>query len=244
MERIRIDKIRLDGGTQPRAKLNDERVAEYTENLQAGAVFPPVEVVYDGQDYWLWDGFHRVHACRAANLAKVEANVIPGTQADAQWLSYSANKAHGLYRSNEDKRRAVEAAMAHPKAESLSNVLVAEHCGVSEFLVRRLREKSTSIKSKSPVRAGRDGRTIDTSNIGKTARKTARKTKPAPLARDAYMPVRGHSSPAPMVPLSLPLQNPEIAANTLIELFETDWLRCVAERLAKHLDSLHTTEGA
>ena len=86
MERIRIEMIRLDGGTQPRAKLNDERVAEYAENLQSGVAFPPVEVCYDGQDYWFWDGFHRVHACRAAGLEEMDANVIPGTQADAQWL--------------------------------------------------------------------------------------------------------------------------------------------------------------
>ena len=50
---IPISIIRVDGGTQPRAKLNEDRVAEYTEHLQAGVLFPPVEVCYDGQEYWL-----------------------------------------------------------------------------------------------------------------------------------------------------------------------------------------------
>ena len=63
--------------------------------------------------------------------------------------------------------------MGHPKAGALSNVQIAEHCGVSEFLVRKVQGKTTSIKSKSPTRTGRDGRTINVSNIGKTRHRPA-----------------------------------------------------------------------
>jgi hypothetical protein len=83
MTRIPLDSIRLDGGTQPRAKLYQERVDEYAEFLATGITFPPVEACYDGQSYWLWDGFHRVQACRVAGLEDIDVNVTPGTQADA-----------------------------------------------------------------------------------------------------------------------------------------------------------------
>jgi len=277
MTKLSIHNIRLDGGTQPRATLVDERVAEYAEFFRAGAVFPPVEVCYDGQDYWLWDGFHRVAACRAAGLDELDAHVTQGTQADAQWLSYGANKTHGLYRKNEDKQRAVQSALSHPRAAGLSNVQLAEHCGVDETMIRRYRAKfeSTSVLPKSTRRTGRDGRTINTNKIGKpdtktdtamgttliaktdtatpartdtavpagraasqTGRTTPSVERPASratVAADAFKPVLGHSTPTPMVPLSLPRENPRIAAGTLVELFDRAWLTALVEQINAHL---------
>ena len=54
---LQLNQIRTDGGTQPRAQLNYNTVTEYAESIEDGATFPPVEVMYDGSDYWLWDGF-------------------------------------------------------------------------------------------------------------------------------------------------------------------------------------------
>ena len=64
VERIATMHIRCDGGTQPRAGIDQAVVDDYHSDMQAGAVFPPVELVYDGTDYWLWDGFHRFEAWR------------------------------------------------------------------------------------------------------------------------------------------------------------------------------------
>jgi len=56
-------------------------------------------------------------------------------------------------------------------------------------------------------------------------------------AKGAFKPVRGHSNPPPMVPLSLPRENPEMAANTLIELFDAEWLSALVKRIRAHLES-------
>jgi hypothetical protein len=48
-----------------------------------------------------------------------------------------------------------------------SNVQIAKHIGVDEGTVRNWRDRLTSEIPKSPTRTGSDGRTIDTSNIGK-----------------------------------------------------------------------------
>ena len=48
---IQIGVIRTDGGTQPRASLNDGVLTECTELWRSGVKLPPVEVVYDGQHY-------------------------------------------------------------------------------------------------------------------------------------------------------------------------------------------------
>jgi hypothetical protein len=64
--------------------------------LEVGLKFPPVTVFYDGADYWLADGFHRVTAALQADLKEIAADVHQGTREDAQWYSFSANKANGL----------------------------------------------------------------------------------------------------------------------------------------------------
>ena len=95
-----------------------------------------------------------------------------GTRSDAQWFSYGVNQRHGLRRTNEDKVRAVKAALTHPRGERLSNCEIAAHCGVDEKTVRKYREECglTSENPKSRPRTGRDGRTINTTNIGKRRR--------------------------------------------------------------------------
>lgn len=81
-------------------------------------------------------------ACQAlplTGLATIDANVIDGNLKDAEWLALTANKEHGMRRSNEDKRRVVELALNHPNGAKLSNSQIAEHCGVSHFLVGKIR---------------------------------------------------------------------------------------------------------
>lgn len=164
-----IADIRTDGGTQPRAGIELDVVAEYTDVYRADPLrMPPVAVTYDGSAYWLTDGFHRLEAAKTASLDSVRAVVEPGTKQDAQWRSYAANATHGLRRTNADKERAIKAALRHANAATLSNSAIAAHLGVTDKTVARYRQEmeSTSEIPKSTVRTGADGRTINTANIG------------------------------------------------------------------------------
>lgn len=166
---LAINQIRMDGGTQPRATTDMFTVDEYATAMRDGALFPPVTVFYDGSDYWLADGFHRIEAAKRAGLTEIGADVRPGDVSAAQWYSLGVNQTHGLRRSNEDKQHAVKAALMHPKSISLSNTQIARHCGVAESSVRiwRAQLEATSQIAKSSVRTGADGRVIDISNIGR-----------------------------------------------------------------------------
>jgi hypothetical protein len=161
-EWIYIDKIRRDGGTQPRAGLDYQIVQEYAEAYVRGDKFPPVDVVHDGTSYWLVDGFHRVQGSLDAGNEEIECNVAPGTQSDAQWRSYASNAKHGLRRSNADKRRAVEAALRHPAGTAQSDRAIAEHVGVDHKTVGAIRREleGTGEIPQSETRTGMDGRTI------------------------------------------------------------------------------------
>lgn len=160
LETLPLDALRLDGGTQPRAEIDAAAVAEYAEALAAGAELPPLRVVNDGTSLWLWDGFHRWHAHKAAGLSEARCEVVAGTRDEAVWLATGANRAHGLRRTNADKRRAVEMALAcRPDA---SDRVIAEHCGVHHDLVGSVRRQladSASCNAKPAARTGKDGKT-------------------------------------------------------------------------------------
>lgn len=136
MKTIDISSIRINGGTQSRAAINKDVVAEYAEAMEGGATFPPVIVFYDGADYWLADGFHRYDAYARARVNKVPADVRQGTQRDAILFSVGANASHGLRRTNDDKRRAVMVLLNDPEWSKWSNREIARQCAVSEWMVR------------------------------------------------------------------------------------------------------------
>ena len=141
MTRLRLDQLRLDGGTQPRAALSFETIDDYSELMANGAKFRAINVCYDGQLYWVVDGFHRIKAAWQAGLESIDAEVWQGTLQDAQWRSYAVNHRHGLRRTNEDKQRAVKAALVHPSGRGLGDRQLARHCGVTHPLVAAWREK-------------------------------------------------------------------------------------------------------
>lgn len=143
MQTLDIAVIRTDGGTQPRAQIDMATVAEYAEDMAREAAFPPVVVFFDGEYYWLADGFHRYHAALSLGLATLDADVRQGTLQEAQWYSYSVNQSHGLRRTPGDIRHAVEAALMHPFHMRYSQNQIASHVGVTPARVSQI---SASIK--------------------------------------------------------------------------------------------------
>lgn len=146
---IALNAIRIDGGTQPRAAINEDVVAEYALKMEEGAEFPPIVVFFDGVDTWLADGFHRLHAATKAHRTHIEAMTKRGTKRDAVLYSVGANSTHGLPRTNADKSRAIEIMLADPEWAGWVNTEIARHCGVDESSVRRHREKHTSALPKN-----------------------------------------------------------------------------------------------
>lgn len=170
-EQVEIESIQTNGGTQPRAGINEQHVQDLVEAINRGDTLPAVDVYFDGSQYWLYDGFHRVEAHNRCRKSTILANIHQGTQADAQWASYGANPGHGLKRTNEDKRRAVLAALRHPNAASLSNVQIAAHVHVDEGTIRNYRaqmEASSEIPKMGERTVTRGGQTYtqNVSNIG------------------------------------------------------------------------------
>jgi hypothetical protein len=155
--RLSIADIRLDPTTQPRTAINYAVVDEYTADIEGGAKFPPIVVYFDGKIYWLADGYHRVYANQNLRRDTIEADVREGAREDAVWFSCGANKGHGLRRTNPDKQRAVDAALALRPDQS--DALIAQHCGVSDRMVAGRRPTPKVSELKEPAkRIGADGK--------------------------------------------------------------------------------------
>jgi hypothetical protein len=190
------DQIRAEEDVQARSAIGREVIEEYAERIKAGDSFPPLDVFFDDEDYWLADGFHRWHAYEQATIALIPCRVHQGTRADAQWFAIQANRTHGLPRTNADKVRAVETALRHPNGAAMSDGQIAAHVGVSDRMVAKYRQELTPNGSESAVRTGRDGRTINTAQIGKV--KCNRScTAELGVATDATAPPRGELAQSP-----------------------------------------------
>ncbi len=136
---IQIASIKLDGGTQSRAGINQQIIEEYAQLWREGVKFPPVVVFYDGQSYWLADGFHRCISATAVLILEIEADIRQGTRREAVLFSVGANGNHGLRRTNEDKRRAVSNLLSDEEWQKWSDRAIAKQCGVSNSFVGKIR---------------------------------------------------------------------------------------------------------
>lgn len=208
---ILLSEIVTDAGTQVRAELNESTVDEYSAQMLDGVKFPPVTVFHDGSRFILADGFHRVLAARRAEFLDILADVRIGGKPEALRFALAANVKHGLPRTNADKRRSVELALA--MWPDLSSREIARACAVHHDLVERIRTKptdnqladsaSSTAPQASPVassepakRKGADGK----------SRKAPKKESPAEdaggLVGNAAGGVKGLASPAATSPVT------------------------------------------
>ncbi len=240
---MNIADITIDDRCQSRVEMNPDVVADYAEAMQAGATFPPITVFHDGQTHWLADGFHRVAAAEQAGLDGVPCEIREGTFRDAVLYSVGTNATHGLRRTNQDKRRAIETLIEDPDWSQWSDREIARRCAVSHDFVSRFRRSLATNDSDKKIinvkytdRWGNEG-TMNTENIGKRPDTPASQvisiqTEPRSVEPHRSITV-GVSQPITIDP------GPEIEDDTWEEVPPATPAECQA--VASALESLFTT---
>jgi len=164
-ERIKLTKIRLDGGTQPRKEIDEPLVQHYTEILLEGKdKFPPIDLWFDGKAYWPSDGFHRFHAHKRAGFLDIEAEVNQGTKRDAFLACLKANGKHGKPRTPDERRYVVQMALEDIELGGKTDVEIAAICDVSSMTVGRVRK---ALGLEKAARVDKNGRMVDVSRSGR-----------------------------------------------------------------------------
>jgi hypothetical protein len=138
--RLALDHILLDDRLQSR-ELKPGVIKKYLGALRRGEELPPVRVVRDVDDhYYLVDGHYRIAATRQMlGVEDIAVEIVDGTFSDALWLSWGANRCHGLRRTRKDKRRAIQAAINHPRWSLESDRAIARHIGCDHKTVASVR---------------------------------------------------------------------------------------------------------
>lgn len=241
-QNLRLDQIRIDGGTQPRVAIDQTVVDEYADLYNEGKSLPPVVVFFDGATYWLADGFHRYWASSKANRDQVFAEVHQGTRRDARWYSFSANSEHGLRRTREDVAHILKTMLSDDEWAGKSDREIAKHTGIPRRTVydHRQRILGESAKYDSGHRTfihPKTGKptTMNTAQIGR-AQQPPRRFQPKPgLSPNAMKPIRGHSTHQPKTALELP-HDPHWACRAILSAMGHDFARALVKELTAYLE--------
>lgn len=159
-----VSQLFLDRELQPRVNgITKTVVEEYAEAMRAGAEFPPCDVFEDDANhFFVADGFHRVHAARAAGV-KVRCRIHLGDRRAAILFAAGSNSRHGLKRTNADKRRALMLLLNDPEWSQRSDKWIADACGMSRTQTYRLRKE---LGTKPDQIKSRDGRLLSSKRAG------------------------------------------------------------------------------
>jgi hypothetical protein len=186
MKKVKIDSIRLDGGTQCRVVIDQSTVYAYRDLMKDDVSFPPIETVFDGVTHWLTDGYHRYHALKLLGVKDVEIEYKPGTQLDAQIAALRANSRHGKPLTNDDKRNKIAMALALPGFDEKSSYEIAKLCEVSQSMVAAARDPKVKARQAENVK-----RHFEKKNTSKTSSDEQQEQQDGPseeeLAANALM---------------------------------------------------------
>jgi len=149
MRKIALNDIRIDGGTQNRKVIDQQRVYNMVEMMKEGDEFDPIDTNFDGVNYWLVDGFHRYHAYKLMGIKEITVKYVPGTQAEAVIRSYGVNATHGLPRTLEEKKEIVIRALANPDLEGFTVYQISKICRVSQPFVAGIKDPEKKQKQKA-----------------------------------------------------------------------------------------------
>jgi len=132
-----IKDIVTDCKTQQRS-IDDDVVKRYAALMKDGVKFPPVEIITDGKNYFMFDGYHRYFAHLKLNKKYIEANVKEGTPRHAIWLSFSANKENAFPRQAGTAKGIVEKILKDAQWSKMSAKEIANHVGVTKRYIFKI----------------------------------------------------------------------------------------------------------
>jgi hypothetical protein len=157
--KLRLDQITVDPVLQVRAQLDEDTIEDYVARLKAGEKFPPVDVFSD--ENLLAAGHHRLEAHARAGRKNIDAKRHEGGLDEAFVFALASNKAHGRRMTVDDRRAAIEAALGREPTSRWTDGRLADHIGVSQQYVSRIRAERVTTSCESTERLSlRNGREV------------------------------------------------------------------------------------
>jgi hypothetical protein len=150
---VETNKIYLTtGAARTREKFRTDIANSYSQWLSDPDFhFPPVVAFFDGETYWLADGFHRHHAYQQSCRPLIPCDVREGTERDAVRHALSANTdTRGIPRTPGDVKAAIRVALDDPEWGRLSDREIADLCAGGHSWVSDVRKHWEAINRERP----------------------------------------------------------------------------------------------
>ena len=184
MKVMNLAALVLDPRLQSRVEINEDTVAEYANDIEAGDQFPPVIVFFDSTHFYLADGYHRYYGHKRSGRVSIQCEVINGTIRDAIYYSTAVNAKHGMRRSYADRRKAVMILLEDFEWSLKSNTEIAKHVGVSVSFVSNLRNTSGKMPDKVQYTTPSGEVKTREKNTGRPAKVKEEPLKEEPVAEE------------------------------------------------------------
>jgi hypothetical protein len=226
--------LTLEPALQQRTKLDIAHVQTLEDALDEVENLEAIDVFTDGENFWPWDGYHRIHAYKNKGRSEIPARVKPGTLREAVLASTAANaKQLALPRTRADKRKAVETLLADPEWGQWSDREIGKQARVDHKTVAAIRRAMSVGNSPEtepkPVERKFTNKHGGTSTI-KVAPRPVAVLDPAPEPDPTPLP------PAPIIEVKV--EEVIIGFLSNIDRMTKEQLKPVLERLVKRLGQL------
>ena len=111
---------------------------EFTEEAEWPNIWPEalgrVDVFFDGMQYFMSDGFHRIEAAKIVGRGSIPCRIYSGNAWDAFCHGHKANSTHGVHQTMNDKRYVVGRYL--DCGIKMTQTEIAKEAGVSRWLVQ------------------------------------------------------------------------------------------------------------
>ena len=223
--RLPIEEVRFDGGTQMRARLDENYIQDLVAVLKRGTNLPPVVCFYDGEDYWLADGFNRFHAHLEIHAEQILVEVHKGTLDDAVFFAAGCNQKHGQRLTVDDKRNAVLMLLRSDHWGNLGIQQIASHVSIRKEYALRIRQgydASRKAEQLSPLQEQVDqlldqevGEKAERGAENEAAAKTGKQPAPPTVPTSDEPPTKVMRRGGKPYPRSMPKPDPTTPADAL-----------------------------
>lgn len=213
---VEIDRILANPDAlslQQRVQNSEETINDYRTAILEGEILPPITLFETDGQLWVADGIHRLLATKQTGRTTIDAIIYTGTKRDALLYAVGANGTHGLRRSREDKRKAVQTLLSDPEWSRLSDREIARLTHTSHPFVAELRRQQQRAAPK----------TLSQTRPAPATTQTAPATPPPAQSQDETQEQTTPAEPAGNVTTPQPSEPPQ----------EIDYRSAILDALSK-----------
>ena len=134
---LALTAILVDLEVQSRVAMDMEHCRFLSGELAISGELKPILVFFDGDKYWLANGFHRYHVYKKAGRSQIRCIVRPGGKAEAIVESARNNDGASKEKKSEDRKKSIRMLLQIPEWRNKTAKEIGDYVGLSKTTAAR-----------------------------------------------------------------------------------------------------------